>query len=226
MSLITGGRAPRIFHLPLCRLALGIEVDGHERHGVGRGGSKGADAVGLVHREVCAEEVGVVVVAQREDARFGVVAFAHVAREIEHRAVLDRGDGEGLDLVHGEVDVRPLAAVVRVTVVLDGVGLVVGARGVVHHHDVVVLQVIADVGFVERERRVGLGFYGFAIRVLARPRELCGRRAEADGEHAVHGGEHFRFALLQGGGFLAFRHGGAERKAIFAQFEGDEVAHA
>ena len=224
--MVTVAAAPGVLHHPLRGLALGGEVNGHERHGVARGRGEGGDAFGLRHREVGLEERGVVVVAQREHARLGVEELAHVAREVHHRGVLDRGDGHGLDFLHRQVDVRPLRAVVRVSVHVDGVGLVVGTGRVVHHHHEGVLQVLAHILFVEGEGRVLLRAHGLALGVLHRPGELLHGFAEAGGEDAVDRGEHFRLAFLQGGGLLAGSHGLAQREAVFAELELQDGSHA
>ena len=47
--------SPAVFHLPLHRLAVLVQVYGGEGHGVGRAAVEGFDALGLVHAEGDAE---------------------------------------------------------------------------------------------------------------------------------------------------------------------------
>ena len=121
------GRAPRVLHLPLAGLAVFVQIHGAERHGVARSRSEGADAVGLRHGEGRVEEIAVVEVVERQDARLAIVELAHIAGVVHARAVLDRGDGHLLDFVHRQIDVRPVVAVVGVAIEIDGIGLVIGA---------------------------------------------------------------------------------------------------
>ena len=194
---------------------------------MGGGRGEGGDALGLVHGKVGREEGGIVVVAQREDAALGVEELAHVTGEIHHRRVADGGYGERLDLVHGEVEVGPLCAVVAVAVEVDGVGLVVRAGGVIHYHDVTAAEVLADVFVVERERGVFLGLaQGLSVGVAQGPGELLHGFAEAGGQNAVDSGEHLGLALLEGGGLFTLGGGAAQGESVLAELEREDGGHA
>ena len=218
------GRAPRVFDFPLARLAVLVQIHGAERHGVARSRGEGADAVGLRHGEGRVEEIAVVKVVEREDARLAIVELAHVARVVHAGAVLDRGDGHLLDLVHRQIDVRPVVAVVGVAIEIDGVGFVIGARGVVHEHDVA-REVATHEAIVERARGVALGAHGLAVLVAQRPGEFCRGRAEAGGEDAVDGRELARLALLELRVALTGSVGLAQFEPVFAELEGEHTGH-
>ena len=70
-------------------------------------------------------------------------------------------------------------------VILDGVGLVVRLRGVVHDHHVVVLEVDTDHLLVEAQRGVLLGREHLAVGISERIFKGCGWCAKVEAEEAV-----------------------------------------
>ena len=116
MALIAGIFAPTVFHHPFLGLAVIVEVDGHQRHGVGAAAVEALDALFLVHAERRAEETAVVVVVQVERTFLGIQELTHVATEVHHGAVFQAGNGQFFDVLDLQIDLQPIVAVVRLTV--------------------------------------------------------------------------------------------------------------
>ena len=218
--------SPAVLDHPFLRLPVLVQVDGHQGHGVRRAAGEGLDALLLVHAELGAEQRAVVVIIHVEVAPLAVEILADVAREVEHRAVLDRGDGHLLDVLDGQVDVGPVLPVVDVAVVVDLIELVELAARVVHQHDVVIAQVVAHELLVERLRSVFLRLDGVALGVAAGPGELRGGLAQRQGQHAVDGLEHLGLPALQVGRAFPVRGKFAQLQAEFFQLKADQVGHA
>ena len=147
-------QSPRVFDLPFAGLSFVVEVNGTKCHRMAGSRSKSRDAFSLRHREVSVEERTVVVVVEAQYTRLFVVELAHVARHVHTHTVLDAGNGHLLDFFDRQVEVGPVVAVVSVAVEVDGIGLVVRTRGVVHEQHVVVFQIPTYKALVERERSV------------------------------------------------------------------------
>ena len=200
----------------------------------------GADALLLVHAEGDAHQGVVVEVREVGDARLAVEELADVAGEVQGGVVLDGGDGHLLDVLDREVEVEPVLAVIDVAVVLDLVGFVEFAGGVVHDHDIAALEVLADVFVVEGLGSIGLRADGFPFLVVTGPLELLRRHAEAEGEDVVDLGEIVRLhlhQLRQYGGIGLFGLfalgltdglgvGVAKAQAVLAELGGDLRAHS
>ena len=116
---------PAVLDLPLQRLAIDIKVYGLESHCVGRATIKSLDTLSFVHCEGITEERSIVVVIKCCDPLRAVKLTTYIAGVIHHRIVLERCDSHLLDLIHGEVDVRPVLTIVSVTVIFDLIDLVV-----------------------------------------------------------------------------------------------------
>ena len=179
------------------------------------------DALLLVHAEGNAHQGLVVEVVQVREALVAEEELADVAGEVEGRVVLDGGDGHLLDLVHREVQVHPVLAVVDVAVVIDLIDLVVLVARVVHDHDVVVLEVRADVLLVEGLRSVRLRVHDIALGVGPGPGELGRGNAEAEREDAVDFLELGRLHRLQ----VRALGGLAQTEAVLPQLVRDLGAH-
>ena len=124
MALIAGIFAPTVFHHPFLGLAVIVEVDGHQRHGVGAAAVEALDALFLVHAERRAEETAVVVVVQVERTFLGIQELTHVATEVHHGAVFQAGNGHFFDVLDRQIDVQPIVSVVSVTVIINFIYLV------------------------------------------------------------------------------------------------------
>ena len=117
---------------------------------------EGLDALLLVHAEGGAQQTVVVEVLEVGDASVAVEALAHVATEVYLATVLERSDGDALQLLDGQVDVEPVVSVIDVAVVVYLIDLAKGSAGVVHQHDVVLVEVLAladAIGLEEIEGR-------------------------------------------------------------------------
>ena len=117
-------------------------------------------------------------------------------------------------------------AVVSVAVEVDGIGLVVRTRGVVHEQHVVVFQIPTYKALVERERSVLLFFHRAPVGRLDSVGKFRGRFAQAGSEDAVNHAEHFLLAGCELFAAFAGSIGFAQGEAVFAQFEADEGSHA
>ena len=144
------------------------------------------DTLGLVHREVVAQEGGIVVVIERGDALRAVELTAYVAGVVHHRIVLERGNGHLLDLLHGEVDVGPVAPVVGVAVEVDLVGLVVGTRGVVHNHHVPVAEITPNKLLIEALRCVLFCTDSLTLSIAKRVGKLRRRLSQIEYQKTIH----------------------------------------
>ena len=180
MALDTRLLTPAILYLPLHGLARSIEVNSLEGHGVRRATIEGLDALSLIHIEGIAEERSVIIVIKSSDTLRAIQLTADVAGVVHHRIVLERSDSHLLDLVHGEVDIRPVLPIVGVTVVLDLIDLVVRTRGVIHQHNELATEVSTDEALIEGLRRIGLGRDRLAVLILQCVRE--GSRGHAEVE--------------------------------------------
>ena len=146
----------------------------------------GVDALLLVHPEGDAHQGLVVVVVQVGEAFLPQEELVHVAGEVEGGVVLDGGDGHLLDLIHREVQIDPVLAVIDMAVVVDLIDLVVLATRVVHDHDVVLLEVLADVLVIEGLRGVFLRGDHVALGIGPGPGELLRRETQAQDEDPVN----------------------------------------
>ena len=162
---------PAILNLPLQRLAIGIQVYGLESHCVGGATVKGLDALSLVHCERITEKRSIVVVVECCDPLRAVKFTTHIARVIHHRIVLERCDSHLLDLIHGEVDVRPVLTIVSVAVIFDLIDLVVRTRRIIHQHHKLPTEVSTYKALVEGLRCIGLCRDGLALLITKRIRE-------------------------------------------------------
>ena len=90
--------APGVLHFPLPCLPVLVEVYGGQRHGVRRPAVEGGDALCLVHTEGHAEERLIVVVLRVGIAALAVKHLPYVVGAVELPSVLDRRDGEFLDV--------------------------------------------------------------------------------------------------------------------------------
>ena len=116
---------------------------------MGRAAGECLDALFLVHTESRAHQRAVVIIVDIEHSAVAVEEFAHVAGEIHHGAVLDGGDRHLFDIFYRKVDVCPVLAVIGMAVKVDLIALVIVARGIVHQHDIVVLQIFAHEFLIE-----------------------------------------------------------------------------
>ena len=71
-------------------------------------------------------------------------------------------------------------------VILDGIGLVVGLRGVVHDHHVVILEVDSDMLLIEAQRGVFLGRENLAVGISESVLKGGGRCAKVEAEETVN----------------------------------------
>ena len=191
-----------------------------------RAAGEGGHALLLVHAKGGAHQAFVVKVVHVHQAIVAVEELTHVAAEVHHGAVLDGGDAHGSNVLHGQVEVTPVLAVIDVAVVLYLIHLIVLTRGVVHHH-VVLREVGLGKLLVELLRGVGGGFHYLAFGVLLLPGELCRGLAHGEGQHAIDFSQHPGFCLLQiGGKSILVGSQSAQLEAVLAELEGYEVADA
>ncbi len=61
---VVGTRSPTVFHHPLFRLAVGIQIYRHQCHGMGRAAGECLDALFLVHTESRAHQRAVVIIVE------------------------------------------------------------------------------------------------------------------------------------------------------------------
>ena len=130
-----------------------------------------------------------------------------------------RTDSHLFDVVHGQVDVFPVMAVVGVAVVFHLIGLVIVAARVVHHHDEAAVQFLAYHFLVERLRRELTGLAD-SLSLLVAEGIGKGLHGFANGElqHVVDLSQHARLGFLQRCAFLAFLHHLAQLKPELTQF--------
>ena len=148
------------------------------------------DALLLIHAKGRTEQASVVEVVDVGNAHATIQELVHVATEVHLAAVLQRGDGDALQLLDGNVDVEPVVSVIDVAVVVDFIYLIIWAAGIVHQHDVVLVEVLASVDAVSLEellRRVAAALIS----------ELCRRHAVSHHEHPIDGAELLHFECLE-----------------------------
>ena len=107
------------------------------------------------------------------------------------------------------------------TVVLDLIDLVILMVRIVHHHDVIVLEIGADVFVVERLGGIGLRVHHLALGIRPGPSELGRRHAQAEREHAVDFLELRHLHGLQVGALLGL----AQTETVLAELGGDLGPH-
>ena len=111
------------------------------------------------------------------------------------------------------------------TVVVDFIALVIVARGIVHQHDIVAREIVGDIGFEKRPRRVFARIDRTPLGIAPRPREAHGRLAQIEHEHPVDHPQHLRLAAFEFGLLRTVAGGFTQRKPVFAQFEFQQGGH-
>ena len=220
------GCAPTVLHLPLDWIALVVEIDSSEGHGVCRTRIECSDTVGLVHRECGREERCVVVVLSIRESTLTVKLLAYVVRRIHLLAVLERSDSQLCNLIHRQVEVLPVGSVVHVAVVLYLVCLVIRTTRVVHHHDECALNRVAHYLVVERLRCEAARLaYGTTVLVAELVCEFLHRLAICHREHTIDGREHLGLAVGNGLWLLAGSHHAMQLKSILAKLRREQRTH-
>ena len=210
--------APAVFYLPLQGVALGVEVDSAERHGVCRATVKGVDALGLVHTKGGREERSIVEVFGVEVSACAVELLTHIIRAIHLAAIFQRGNGQLCYLLHGQVQIFPVLTVVGVAVIFHLVGFVIGVAWVVHHHDEGALKLSAHSGIIKLLRGIGLGFaHHLAVFVAESIGKLFHGLAQRYRQHVVDGAQHLCLAVGNGCRLLAVGHHLTQFEAELAQ---------
>ena len=93
---------------------------------------------------------------------------------------------------------------------VDCIEFVVGTRGIVHEHDVVVFEILTHIFLIELLRCVLAGIDSLSVGRAERPGEFFDGCAEAYLQDVVHFAQHRGFALLHFGITLTFVYHGAE----------------
>ena len=140
--------------------------------------------------------------------------------------VLQRGNGELGNLLHRQVEILPVVAIVSVAVVLHLVGLVVWTTWVVHHHQEGAVQVLAHCLLIETLRSIFLSLANLlAILVAESIGKFLYRFAESKTQHVINLTEHLVLASLDSCRLLTLSHHLAKFQSIFTQLAADEAAH-
>ncbi len=81
--------------------------------------------------------------------------------------------------------------IVCVTVKVNLIGLIILTQRVVHHHDIVVIEVLSlPVFLIERLRGIDLGAYDLVLSIALGPGELSRRHTIGQGQDMIDGLEH------------------------------------
>ena len=151
---------------------------------------EGLDALLLIHAEGSAQQTAVVIVVDIGKSHIAVQELAYVATEIHLAAVLQRGNGNLLQLLNGQVHIQPVVPVVHMAVIVYLIYLIIWATGIVHQHHIVPVQILTlidAIGLEELLRGIGLTL----------PGKLGGRNAVSHHQHTVHGSQLLHLQGLQ-----------------------------
>ena len=130
-----------------------------------------------------------------------------------------------LDILYGQVYVRPVLAVVAVAVVVNLIAFVILAAGVVHQHHVVGEQLFVTIFLKERHRGMVLRLHRIALGIGTHIVEFRRRNTQVQHQHAIDSAQHGGFLFLQSGRLGAFGSKVAELKGVLFQFQRDEISH-
>ena len=111
-------------------------------------------------------------------------------------------------------------------VIIDLIQFIELAARIVHQHDVVVLQVLADKFLIEGLWRVLLCLDRIAFGVFASPGEMRWRFTQVEDQHTVDSTQHLCLTAFQIRHFFAFGGHVAQLESELFQLKSDEVAHA
>ena len=140
--------------------------------------------------------------------------------------VLQRGDGELGNLLHRQVQILPVMAIVSVAVVFYLVCLVVRTAWIVHHHQEGTVQVLAYGFLIETLRSILFSLANLlAILVAESIGKFLYRFSESKTQRVLNLTEHLVLASLDSCRLLTLSHHLAEFQTILAKLAAYETAH-